>query len=561
MADVYFDFSATTNGDGSFASPYNTYSTANLGERNWIRRNGTISYTSGSFGGLYNALTPIVISGWPEAGDPYYDERPMEARTAWDADPSAKAKFTTTVANFFFLTTLQGASNNLGTFITNLEFEYTGVFTTAPVLRILPRNDFVYMENIDIRSPNGAPALQIQGNNNTIVNLNINFTGQVLTRNIVLNNNARNNRISDVTVDSTGQTDVINRYGGIDSLFAPECTIENVHWDFSAVGVANFGDITFEIGYNNYFRGFTTTPSPNFTVDSLFRIGSINTRGKVEFTGFNLTNLGFIPFMSIGGPILISGETKGFDTNPWDLSFDGGGLIHVRQTGTDITDSRYKMPSIFLLASEIVVACENTNAEVVDTDNTSIPNNSYVSINRVNGVANSWKQLKDTRNNLYGSFQTSQVRRQDGEVFSVMYVPPTNRFLTGDVVNSFGLKDYPYLSVDLMAGMYTMTIYMAHKKPSVPVPLTRETVRLYVSYLDANGLEVVVATDITPNELEADSSNWVGDTDLTSYSLSLDVDVPSNQEVTAWIEFNQRRSSGSIIYLDPRIETTGAIPT
>jgi hypothetical protein len=93
MADIYIDFSATNDGDGTSptqaASPggvgaYNTPVGKDFGTGNqvWFRRNTSSEIAAWTIGGSY---TCDFIS-WPKSGGYFYDSRPSAARALWDGD-------------------------------------------------------------------------------------------------------------------------------------------------------------------------------------------------------------------------------------------------------------------------------------------------------------------------------------------------------------------------------------------------------------------------------------------------------------------------------------------
>lgn len=88
MTDFFIDFTASGGGNGSAATPWNSFASISglaAGDKIWLRRVSLTISTQAS-GILTNVPSGCFLIGWPKVGDTYYSTRPAAPRTVWDAD-------------------------------------------------------------------------------------------------------------------------------------------------------------------------------------------------------------------------------------------------------------------------------------------------------------------------------------------------------------------------------------------------------------------------------------------------------------------------------------------
>lgn len=113
MADVFVDFTAANDGDGTAhtqaASPgaagaYNQLAgkTFSAGDLVWIRRKELVVTASQTFN-----QADVKYIGWPISGDVHYDTRPAAAQASWDPDPDNHAKISCTTGVTTYLVLVQ----------------------------------------------------------------------------------------------------------------------------------------------------------------------------------------------------------------------------------------------------------------------------------------------------------------------------------------------------------------------------------------------------------------------------------------------------------------------
>lgn len=568
MGNVYVDFSASNDGDGSThtqaASPggagaYNTLAskTFSSGDKVWIRRQSwtrTATFTFNQAG--------VTYIGWPKSGDPYYSTRPSGAQAAWDGDSADYATITCTAS---VTTALVAVATSTGQEFHRhkiLQGITAGGSIDAVALSIAADFFACWIENANNGSGTTTPrALSYSG------------TGHAKLHDCTLRHSGT------ASGSGTGQgAPVYNSGSGVLELIG--CAVEqtNTSWNptsslagmvvnNSASGTIFLIDTTVESSATNYAgksnsNGLVNAATGGAAVflrnvaiatDSTAQSCSLNSIGAAILDGLEVTfdpvcyvriasngaRLGIASFqqavaVSSGYAIDLTGS--GITLSGRDLDFasgNGSGDLNPGGSGGNLV---LLQDVVFASATPLGAAPGNFRG-VFCAD--------------FGGTVGLWKFYGPN-----GTVQSSNVARDAGEAFSLKFDMDSGT--AGDALWRALLQTFPGFEtiwVTVPSGSHTITVYGAHKGYGATPPNASE-VWVDADFLaDGSGARREFATSrdsaMVPAALASDASSWTGDSGLTSFKLELA--VTAGQDGLVPVRFHSiKRTPSAYFYLDPK---------
>lgn len=539
MANVYVDFTATFNGDGTDAAQagapagvgaFNTITsvvdTAN--DKVWIRRAGsetlttTITYTTSG----------MEIIGWPISTDDDYSTRPASGTSAgWDSDGQTHAIMDSSTDNVGFI--IYGTDQRFK----RIDYINTGTSTTNPILQVgnfgsgpginvkycIFETSYVFATNIVITQASDIifDDVEVITNQTTVSNAAldcISYADNMIIRNCNVHENTLGSYCIGIRVanETLIENTTINITG-------PDATGINMNMGSSAGYLTRIYDCTIDIddgegiseggiSYINPIEIRTTTVNAKSLTLSHAGGGT----SSMAFTQTN-PNTGSYGIQVFSG--IITFENLTFQSgNSYDFDIKEGALVLVRN-GTFLTTP---------------------------------PNNSARRLNPglyVGDISANLGFFKSFHNS--GTVETSSVARTGGRGFS-MKMSPENGVFSSTFLR-IGLEGMETILVPLTAGSRTLTVYGAHKLWGGTPPLDNE---LYFEcdYISSgSGATRTLATSKgSGSTLTADGSSWTGDTGLTTFSMSITFSVGQNCVAPIRVYLGKFVSS-AYVYIDPLV--------
>lgn len=236
MADVYVDFSAANDGDGTapaqaagagLTGAYKTLvsKTFASGDLVWIRRSTTLTITSQ----LTLSQGGAIYIGWPESGDPYYATRTAAGQVLWDGDASGYAIITATTnfATFVSVATNANQEFNKIKFFCN----YTGT-SAMDCLSVSIAASFIscWVEHAGTAASATIQSAIFKGAAVTsFKNSTIRFSGASTSTGtfVVRGTGSGYGEFINCTISATSASNNISVIGEMQELYFIDCTISN----------------------------------------------------------------------------------------------------------------------------------------------------------------------------------------------------------------------------------------------------------------------------------------------------------------------------------------------
>ena len=547
MADIYVDFSAANDGDGTThtqaasggaAGAYNTFigKTFSSGDKVWIRRQNragqTANVTSWTAGAHY--------IGWPISGDPFYASRPAGAQAAWDGDSDTHAQVTFTNGTGMSVSNAVASIHRLkshctGTSATcsnwtfghgttqielwNLDAEHTG--TSAVLKNNYAINGRVYMVQCVGRAARGESSKSGSLIGYSFVFGNANATASTLTK--------------CTATWSTG----LSLSGG---LFTGSGTMRQcVVMDFTVSGNPTYG------------------------------LHFSNSNGIVRFIGGEINAQTAISWAAAGtASLYIVQSIKFTNCDSYVVTTTGTSsmsMIHVREATQDsAVTAAFDMDSGFLhwLWLDEKVSFHASNTDDITT-NSLVPcfvytrgkaeitnrgtTNDFVPGQWGSDFADAmgeWAIRSDTAT-IDGN---PDVTRDGGGLSSIKIAPSSTKGVRGASLH-LGMTNQDIHYIPLSAGSQTITLYGAYK--GYTTAPNKLDVWFEFDYSDETpGSSRAWANTREVADLESDASTWTGVSGETAFKISKTVTV--GQDCIARVRIGAGKyESGAELYIDPTL--------
>lgn len=560
MTDIYVDFSAVNDGDGSThsqaASPggagaYNTLASKTFasGDKVWLRRKTktvTATHTFNQAGVLY--------IGWPKSGDPYYATRPSGAQGSWDGDSAdyAEIKCTATVT-----TTLISIATNTGQEFHGLLFTM-GITTSSAIDAV----------QIAIAASFFRCKFDNQNNAGSSARYAVQYTATGFSRfkscTFLYSGTS--------TSTSSAASFYLNSAGTIECvgcLFTQTATSWTGSGSFMALFVTASTGLAYLIGCT------ITALSTNYTGTALVRLGgsagSLCYLQDVSITAASGSSLNVATAQSLHGVRVSFPAVKDITI----ATANGAGtFLHISEFAQTIA-STY---GIILSGNGITVTGNNftfhasNSAGDIDLGTNAKLNRCYLQnatfanatpfgatpgqhggvwVADYGGTIGFWKFQGPN-----GSAGSNNVARTGGEAFSIKYDMDSGS--AGDPLWRAlqpQLPGFDTIWVAVTALSTKVTVYGAHKGYG-GTPPDASDIWLGGDYFDqaVNSRRAFASTrddSMLPVALTSDSSVWVGDTSLTSFRLELTV-APGQSGLVPVRVYTKKRQASAYFYIDPK---------
>lgn len=542
MADVFVDFSASNDGDGTAhsqaASPggagaYNTLSgkTFTTGDKVWIRRKTKASQSST----WTISSTGVTFVGWPKSGDRLYSTRPSAAQASWDGDSDDYpiVQFTSSSAHL----AVTGADNafhriqseNNGTTVTNGSWNVDAGSGVNTFVNCVAKNTAAgdagqkHVWRLASRVTMFACVAEGCGGPSAASN------GAAF---LFAHTNASRSFLYGCTAPNTDNK--ANQSGAYFTAQANQVTL--VDCDF---GLTNKGVYGYRVEDNvvglRVFGGeakATTGISVPTGVASALWFFAIKLTGVDTFVNISQSSTTWA-YVSIREGTQATGVTAAVVM--WS------GILFLG----NVTFNAGNTASLSVIEGRVLVLSRNTsyNTTVLASGSLNPP-----PLNADLGGTLGLFQSNGSR----GKVSSSSVVRTGGEVFSLKLESLVAAESHNGADIQLGLPGFETIWVPLVAGSNTVTIYGAHKVWGSDPP-TKADVWFELDYLDAgSGAHRECATtrelDVA---LDSDGSTWTGDSGVTAFKLELTVTAGQDCVAPVRIGFG-KYVSGAYVYLDPK---------
>lgn len=524
MSDIFFDFGATNNGDGTTAAQaagagatgaYNTTDGVSPGvDTWWVRRDGTQKT-------IATGIVPVsglAICGWPKSGDENYADRPASGTTnGWDSDSEDYGEIYKLSSPMSFTATTVSQLN--GFYLSRMKFVGNGSTGGIIMSGRIRGARYYKCEFVNLATSATYKSATISG---------INVTVQDCT----FRGDATNSSLAHFAYLQDSHVDNCDFDFAIDLSYNLRCIWSNIRL---ALNGDYLPSAAIDIGNMDYCR------LENFTIDNSGYTGasaSVLVSGvahdyntmDIQVKG-NYTTIGHT---GIGNMISYTPITSG-DT----IDFT---VITLTSTDSSFTFENFDGNSVSV----------NNNNTTIFMKNCTIPDNSFTitNINRGalyslnhGGVDGYWKSFGS-----HGIIESSDVYRTGGSAHSLrcMLEEDNNEI---DIFPRLGHRDYgEVIYLDLATGTHTVTVYGSHRL--FADALTKGEIWIEMDWVDSDGIAQTVSS-IRGGALETDTSGWVGDTDLTQFKIEQDITIPTDQQVPVRILGSYEYENTAYIYIDP----------
>ena len=528
MTDIYVDFDATTNGDGTTpAKAMNTLdnlrdNTSN-GDRVWIRR-ASAHYdmaTKDFYPGSYR-----IIIGWPKAGQSYYEERPQAGKSAgWDADP-VEQKATLYTNNRDYQPNLYGTAVEFVNIKVMLDHDANSPSYAALYCSSGNRSSF---DNIEIAAPEKESVAALYLSNCFDFRIN-GLSGKVGTRSASFDiNSSHNLHITDIDME------FVKLYGG--------CVIDTDDCEDIYMGNLRF---TGQLPNNYNNTKVCDLGGSNITVNGLyFDAGCPNTWPTREFRVYaknsRLSDIHLKDkFGDANFSIIMTGANDHLQIAEVDRilklhAFSSRGLLQVDQIHHYRTDTEVAVNYACTLITK--------GLKVLDK-NVDVTSGVWYSMDHggISGYLKCW--FPD------GVGESSVVTRTGGAAWSMR----CERKQYGKAPLRFGIPDKAELFWVAVENTKTITLYGAYKDV-YPRPLRKQDIQLEVEYKDGSGILCTLRSDVH-GQLETDNSSWNGDDNLVPFKVTLKANFGSAQNIPVRVIVNPEFQNSAYLYFDPAPKVT-----
>lgn len=547
MADIYVDYSASNDGNGTTAaqagSPggtgaYNTLAgkTFSASDKVWVRR-----VTAAAIGAIttLSQTVGLEIIGWPISGDLYYSSRPASGTSnGWDADGNTyailvynSASFRLTISGqnykFYRIQVQQSAASARVSDVTGSTNEFYDCYwyhAHATQLTSAPDFEITSSTNLFVRckwegpcAANNASAAIVKcvtGTANKFFDCTIIISSTAAAGQCFWLNSA-DHLVQNLTINITGGTAAL-KIVHLDTS-GSNCRLFDILLNASG-GVTSFVPLTVS-GDANYISGFETNSGGGSTT-GILSIPSGGDNNVIMITNF------------------VQNPTSG--TNGVNIAGQGNRVI--LKNGTFLANTQ---DINFNANFNNTVLCNN-----VVFSSTPIVAGSHLESCTVwsynhNQTAGAFKHI-----HLHGEITSSNTYRSGGESYSFKF----ESLLAGNGTRGqlqLGLPGFETIWLNLAAGSRTVTLYGAHKNFGGTPPKTHN-IWIEFEYLDANGDYKHYSSYAYGTTLTSDSSTWNNDTSLTVFKIDCPVTVDAQCIVPVRIYYHAYVAS-AYTYVDPKI--------
>lgn len=567
MTDIYVDFSATNDGDGSThsqaASPggvgaYNTLASKTFasGDKVWLRRKTktvTATHTFNQAGVLY--------IGWPKSGDLYYSTRPSGAQGSWDGDSAdyAEIKCTATVT-----TTLIAIATNTGQEFHRLQFTQ-GITTSGSIntldLSIAATFYNCYLENQNNSAGGGTPKV-----------LNYTATGrsQFTGTTLLYSGSCSSSGVA------AGASAYLNSTGTLE-LISCSLTQSNTSWNptvssagmvfVGAAGVLYLVGCTVASSSTNY-AGKTNgngLVAASATASTIVLIeSSISTDSTGQSCNLRVAQNVSLVAVRLSMPkvcytsIACDGARLHFSQYTQTVAVTSGYSLDITGAGNTITGNNLTFFSGNGSGDVQLTGASNNPVyfqNVVFASSTPFGASPGVFPGvwcaDFGGTVGLWKFYGPN-----GTVTSNNVARTGGETFSLKYDMDSGT--AGDPLWRHLMPQFPGFDtiwVSVPGSSSTITVYGAHKGYG-GTPPDASDIWIGADYLDqASGGRRAFASsrdgNAIPAALTSDASSWTGDTGLTSFKLTLTF-TPGQSGLVPVRIYTKKRTASAYFYIDPK---------
>ncbi|MEI6542141.1 MAG: hypothetical protein WCL60_01380 [Methylococcales bacterium] len=591
MTNIYFDFSATFNGNGTAptqassggaAGAYNTFVgvTPNSGDSWWIRRSNSAMTLAAVYAG---ALGGVNIIGWPISGDDFYASRPAAGISAgWDSDStSLYAKILSSSATYNFAPTGVGANfQRLWVSSTNTATQTIPLASFAGASTTCKNSKFTFDNAINGTSVQ-LPPLSITGATPNFQNITTqgSSTGATTTPIVTITQAAAaGGYIKNLTVNAAA---LPLGAGSIISSAAVQYT-----------GVVGYQPIVFEgltiniLGSQSYHIG---TALLTLTQGPCIRDLSITGPTGTAYQGSGLyllaprNDIYNVTCTGNAGPIVIGGSNGIVEVKNWSISYQLGTGTTSASAGT-YTTAGSGAPIAFLAGA-------SGNQFNLTNANIKAANQQIYNAGNWNQIMFNWVQFSGTNatgSNITGGTVAGTSAGFDFDLFeqnslqvlgSFRYTnrhgqwTTTNTYRTGSAANfalkcvitepalsqnrrelPIGVKGREQAFLNLTNGTNVIRLYGSYKSwagTNEALPTLRD---IGINFDYYNGSGYVAISSFTDGALPSDSSTWNNDSGLTGFIITTTLtDVSGAQAVPFNIFASPEFDSSGYIYIDPAV--------
>lgn len=548
MANVYVDYTAANDGDGTTAAQaagagltgaFNTLAgkTFTAGDKVWVRR------VASSAIGATTTLSQTVgveIIGWPKSGDVYYSTRPASGTSnGWDSDS----------ADYFTLL-YNSASFNLSVSGQNYTFYRLKVQqnASAAIVGSVTGSTNIFIDCYWLHNhatPNTAnPEITLNSTNTKFIRCKFEASAS---------SNAGTGVVTVTTATGMKLFDCIVQVASIIgtssipfNITASDCTIHGLTVNI-VTGTSVMNLITVS-GSNCVIMDTAIVASGGVTSFSPFRITGSNNRitGITTNSGGGGSN-GFVSITGNHNVVMFTKCTQNptTGTNGINLTTGAGNHVVLKNVVFQGNTQDLQMGS----AANNMVYCNNCTFS-----------SSPIISSSMHETCSVYSYNHNTTSGLFhaeflnGTIDSSATYRTGGETFSFKF-QSSSAGLGERGQLQLGIPGMETIWIALAAGSRTLTLYGAHKNFSSNTP-TKQTMWFEFEYLDASGNYTHVSTYAYGTALDSDASTWNGDTGLTAFKIQAPSVTVNADCVVSVRVFYHTYESGAYTYVDPKIVVT-----
>lgn len=586
MADIFVDFSATYNGNGTAytqapsngsAGAYNTLAGISPGINDfiWVRRAGAMSLSAA----FAPSWAGVHVVGWPVAGDTYYSARPSAPRTAWDADVTNSlngqywAKIITGNASYNFAPTGIGITLHRLWVDSSLTVGGTtaiGVFTAASSVH--ENLCFTYSGAV------GGASADLRCYSNTGLNLKV--TGLYLKGSSIgstassligtINSGASDGFVSGVTVDcaflSRGAQSTTNAaaFSVGNTAGNKSLSLQNVAINQLAGAAQHQGTALLVAAGSVHACDVTVSGQVATTWEGpgVYIAGNdceiINMRGSNNVgTLFNAGSNNFIEVYNwnVGYPMAVAGVayTTGGVTSPVVVSSAAASAGNTFQIKNSLLGVQSGYAKVTNLGSKNVMMLRYVDYilnSLYRVGASSQFDYDVFSMDHARALG-AWAY-----ENRHGSFIASNTYRTGGGNYSIKGSVTEMDYGQNRRAMQISVKGRERILRTLAAGANTLTLYGAYKNwaGTNETGPNRAGIGFSFDYFDnGNAFQSVNTMLNDGTALTSDSSTWVNDTGLTPFKVSVTLSNCQAQTVAINVYASPEGDSAGYFYVDPSI--------
>lgn len=535
MADIFVDYSATNNGNGTAythaasagaAGAFNTLNgiTGSDGDKVWVRRVVDADATTN----WVISDSNLFIIGWPKSGDKFYSTRPSAPQATWDADAADYPEFVNSSGSNYFQ--LSGSNNELH------RLKVTVTTTNGSACFTVSGSSNILVNCVSISTNDTRSGFDITGHGNHFYSCHGKGKGyfdygDVPGGGFNIGTNALNNLLQNCTVESINASGNYNSAfvdAGIGTVFI-NCTMTSTHDNGSGLYL-NSSKGTKWIG--GYLRGSVPIISSQ-SIDTYNLIENVEIRGKrIIISGIAHHKI------SIKSWDFISGDSYHVE---W-YNASAKGELYLQDTAFSGGTNNLRLDGHILVLSKNVTYSTSPIFYPITTEGDSYHQlGGFYSADH-GQVAGAY--YAKTQTGVLES--TGSVTRDGGSALSLKFTSTAKKYLP----LVLGRAGFETMFVSVSAGVNTITFYGAYKTYT---SLKKNDIWFEADYKDhATNLTTSIATSLSTNGLDtvdSDSSTWTGDT-VTAFKITATFDAEQDCIVPIRLYFNSYVASG-IVYLDP----------